>query len=138
MLAGLVLGGLLGFASAAPELGCDHAPDEQGRRISDDGTVDFHWRGDGSEFELQQAAAADFSDARVRYRGPDTETVLTGLADGVYHFRIREASATDWSEPLVLNVESMDRGTLFLLLGTGAFVAISTIAAILRGFLKSR
>lgn len=137
-IAGLFLGGVIGPAHAAPVIGCDHSPDDQGLIVSDDGTIDLHWSGAGTEFELEQATDASFSDAHVRYRGPDNESVLTGLSDGIYHFRIRDAASEDWSEPLVLHVKSMNRGTLFLLLGTGAFVALSTGAAIIHGFLRSR
>ena len=138
VIAGLVLGGVLATAHAAPTLASDVKPDADGKLTSDDGTIDLVWDGGSAPYELQQARDASFSDARTRYEGEDAETVLTGLADGVYHFRVREVSSGGWSEPLVVNVESMNRGTLFLLLGTGAFVAVSTIGSILYGYHKNR
>lgn len=138
VIAGLVLGGVLGTAHAAPTLTADIKPDADGKRVSDDGTIDLVWRGESGPYELQQARDGSFADARTRYEGEDAETVLTGLADGIYHFRVREVANGEWSEPLVLNVESMNRGTLFLLLGTGAFVAVSTIGSIVYGYSKNR
>ncbi len=135
VFAGLVVGGVVGSAMAAPLLESDLGPRAG---VSDDGTIDLVWRGEGPEYELQQSTDADFSDAHLRYRGPDTESVLTGLAEGTYHFRVRETGATEWSEPLRIKVEYMHRGQLHLLLGTGAFVAVLTIGAILHGFAKSR
>ena len=138
VIAGLVLGGVVATAAGAPQLGSDLRPDAAGRLVSDDGTIDLHWAGEGAGFELQQSQNASFGGARTRYRGPDRATVISGLADGVYHFRVRADSDAAWSAPLVLHVESMERPTLFALLGTGAFVALCTIGAILHGHFKSR
>ncbi|GAA5482154.1 fibronectin type III domain-containing protein [Haloferula sargassicola] len=129
----------MGPLSAAPRLSCELTPDAAGRLVSNDGTIDLRWSEKaGSEFELQQAREADFSRPHLRYRGTDHETVLTGLAEGTYHFRVRETPDGEWSEPLVFEVEYMNRGPLFLLLGTGAFVALSTIVAILHGYSQNR
>lgn len=110
--------------------------------VSDDGTVNLEWEGEGLSYQLEQSTDPGFSPAHERYAGTDTASVLTGLGEGRYYFRVRETSATgdpgDWSEPLALEVRYMDSRTLFLLLGTGAFVATLTIAAIIRGFLKVR
>jgi len=129
------------LAAAAPNLDADHQPNPDGRRISDDGTVDLVWTvPDGleaPEFELQQSLDPDFPDPDTRYRGEENETVLTGLREGSYHFRVR-AGEGPWSEPLTLEVVFMNRGTLLLLVGTGALVAVLTIAAVVRGFLANR
>lgn len=115
-------------------------------RTSDDGTVDLVWTLPEDEsatvFELEQATDPTFGDARQRYLGSDQESVLTGLREGTYHFRVRAIDDGDqpgeWSEPLVLTVQYMGRTPLFLLLGTGAVVAGLTMAAIISGFLKNR
>lgn len=128
--------------------------------MSDDGTVDLIWSmpdapmpdsvellefgdEDGQlTYRLEQATTADFSDAKLRYEGPDPASVLTGLREGDYHFRVRAIGANGepgpWSEPLELHVEFMNRGTLALLLITGGIVAAMTIVAIISGFLKNR
>lgn len=135
--AGLVLGGLLANAHAAPLLTADIPPRGDGRLVTDDGTVSLRWTG-GGRYELQQAADSSFATARTRYEGADRGTVLTGLTDGIHHFRVRDAATGEWSAPLALHAESMSQAALLLLLGTGAFVALSTVGAILHGFLKSR
>ncbi len=128
--------------------------------MSDDGTVDLVWSmpdepmpdavdllefGDDDgrlSYRLEQATRADFADARLRYEGPDPASVLTGLREGDYHFRVRatgpDGESGPWSEPLVLHVEFMGRRTLTLLLVTGGLVATMTIVAIISGFLKNR
>lgn len=98
---------------------------------------------DGITFELLQLGCpSEKQDGFTRYKGPDQKTVITGLTEGVYEFKVRaidsEGNAGSWSDPLVLHVEYMGRSQLFFLLVTGAFVAISTIAAIIHGFLKNR
>ncbi|BCX50011.1 conserved hypothetical protein [Haloferula helveola] len=125
---------------------------ETGLRVSDDGTVDLSWSVPGANapaeadpaltYLLEQSPDAAFSESKVRYEGPDMASVLTGLREGEYHFRVRavdsQGEASPWSEPLVLNVKFMDRGQLTLLLVTGALVATMTVVAIISGFLKNR
>lgn len=125
-----------------PTLSADHEL-EDGERVSDDGTVDLAWKAGGGAdgFELQQSPDAGFDDAWTRYRGADTETVVTGLREGTYHFRVRAVSGEEagpWSEPLTLTVRYLGRPKLYLLLATGATVAGLTIATIIAGFLKNR
>lgn len=162
VFAGLFLGGSALFgAPSAPVLDADHQPDpETGRRVSDDGTIDLMWSMPGQPdadppgrlepddpatppaFQLEQSATAEFSDPKLRYEGPDPASVLTGLREGQYHFRVRaidsEGEPGAWSEPLVLHVEFMAPGQLAFLLVVGGVVACSTIAAIITGFLKNR
>ena len=154
VVAGLLLGGWVASAALpAPTLEADHLADpETGLRVSDDGTVDLSWSLPGADaaaaeesattYQLEQSPNADFADSKLRYEGPDLASVLTGLREGQYHFRVRatdpESGAGTWSEPLTLHVKFMDRGQLALLLVTGALVATMTIGAIISGFLKNR
>jgi hypothetical protein len=147
-LAGLLGAGLLAASEAAPgtpALEADHVPDASGLRLSNDGTIDLEWSlEDAPEatFELEQTGDLPEGARRIRYRGRDTASVVTGLDEGDYRFRVRaldpDGTAGDWSEPVVLRVEFMERRTLFLLLGTGALVVTLTIGAIVRGFLETR
>ncbi|MBB5353176.1 hypothetical protein HNR46_003430 [Haloferula luteola] len=142
VIAGLVVGGLVVVSQAAPSRLHLELDPPSTNRVSDDGTVDLQWLGGTGPFELQQATSEDFGDAKTRYRGSDTETVITGLREGSYHFRVREITAdgkpTNWSEPLMMEVHYLSRGQLFLLLGTGAFVTTLTLGAIVHGFLRHR
>lgn len=67
---------------------------------------------------------------------------MTGLREGRYSFRVRQIAPDgkegEWSSPLSLQVQYLDRPTLFLLLSVGAIVAGSTIFAITFGFFKNR
>lgn len=86
--------------------------------------------------ELHQAPTAGFSESRVRYRGADSATVLTGLAEGDYYFRIRavdEGGEQPWSNVVHVDVEYMDRNQLWVLLVTGFTVVALTAGAILIG-----
>lgn len=147
VIAGLVWGALVASAAAlpAPGLSCDY-PEKDGQRISDDGTVDLTWilpdSAEAATYELQQSSDERFTVIDPRYAGPNTASVLSGLREGDYHFRVRAVSATGeagpWSDTLTLHVEFMDHGTLFALLGTGFVVATLTIGAIVVGFLKTK
>ena len=114
--------------------------------MSDDGTINLYWLEDrpatGLSYLLEQSNEPAFTNAHVRYQGPDTASVLTGLREGNYYFRVREIDAdgtqSAWSEPLAVEVHYLDRSTLILLLSIGAIVAGSTIVAIITGFLKNR
>lgn len=132
-------------APGVPRLDADHAASPDAPRISDDGTVDLVWSldtDDPATFELEQSGGPDAREPHVRYRGGDRESVITGLREGDYRFRIRAIDAAGdagaWSEPLELRVRYLGRGWLFLLLGTGATVAALTVGTIVHGFLRNR
>ncbi len=104
--------------------------------------LDFGDEGGAVTYRLEQAPTADFDAPSIRYEGPDPASVLTGLREGEYHFRVQaidaDGAAGPWSEPLVLHVKFMSRGHLAMLLATGALVAVMTIAAIISGFVRNR
>lgn len=65
--------------------------------------------------------------------------MLTGLAEGIYYFRIRKVGTEPvaWSSPLEYRVEFVPRSQLFLLLGIGFTVVVATIGSIVVGHVKS-
>ncbi|MGD7651945.1 MAG: hypothetical protein ACQCXQ_01935, partial [Verrucomicrobiales bacterium] len=82
---------------------------------SDNGTTHLSWSKDRSEIiELEQSAEETFEDPVLRYRGADSGSVITGLAEGVHYFRVRGVSSGDWSEPLAVRVEFIDESKLWL------------------------
>ena len=111
-------------ASATVELGGDGDPHA--------GHVTLAWklaRGDaaGWVFQLQEAAASDFSDASLRYEGPHHSSVISGLANGQRHFRARaRRSSVDewgpWSAPFAFRTEHHSLGLAGGLFGLGAVV----------------
>lgn len=95
-------------------------------------------------FELQQATREDFSDARALYRGPDMASVVSGLEDGTYYYRVRAAVAeTDadevgpWSDPEVLVVEHHPLQLAILLMIVGGLVFAATVAVVIHGVLTA-
>jgi len=109
------------------------------KTVSDNGTVTLTWeKSEGAEIELQQASESDFGDASTRYQGTDPGSVITGLAEGVHYFRIRETSSEDWSQALEIRVEFFPQAKLWVLLSLGAAVVLATTATIMTGYFKTR
>lgn len=107
--------------------------------VSEDGVVALGWSdagAPGDEFELQQASDPGFSDVKTRYEGPDRGSVITGLAEGEYFFRVRTAGAGAWSPPVKVTVKYMGMGLVWTLMGVGIVVFIATVGAILRGHFR--
>lgn len=87
--------------------------------------------------EVQQADDTAFSNPRTLYHGPETGTVVSGLAEGTHWFRIRLDGVPAWSAPLKVEVEFFPRKHLFLLLGVGGVVVVATLAMIIIGHFKT-
>lgn len=114
---------------------------------SDQGVLNLAWEVSDEEkpesFELQQSGDIQFPEAktRLRYRGLDRGSVVSGLAEGIYHFRVRAVEAGGpgggWSEPVSLEVEYMAKPKVVLLLAAGAVVFVATLAALLIGHFRS-
>ncbi|WP_026279652.1 fibronectin type III domain-containing protein [Thioalkalivibrio sp. ALJ16] len=99
---------------------------------STDGGFTLSWEAAGA-VALEQAAGPDHGDARIIYEGHDTSTVVSGLPDGEYRFRLRASDADDWSDTATVRVEhhSLARAFGFFVLGGVVFLVL--IVAILRG-----
>ncbi len=102
---------------------------------SEDGVVAFEWSGAPAvaEYELQQSRSADFSETQTRYQGADRGSVITGLAEGEYFFRVGNATTNTWSAPVRVEVKYMNMTLVWTLMGVGVFVFGATVTAILRG-----
>ncbi len=140
---GLLFFGSVGAALAAPPaIDFSMRPAADAPLASSDGTVTLAWDElpPSHTVELQQSDSADFSRAQTRYAGADAGSVLTGLPEGVHHFRVRAVGPAGttgpWSEALAVDVTFMARGKLFLLLGLGGVVVLMTIGAILFGITR--
>ncbi|WP_019623855.1 fibronectin type III domain-containing protein [Thioalkalivibrio thiocyanoxidans] len=99
---------------------------------SRDGGFTLEWNAEGA-VELERASGPDFDDARVIYRGGDTSSVISGLPDGEYRFRLRAEGADDWADEARVEVahHSLARAFGFFALGGAVFLVL--IVAILRG-----
>ncbi len=89
-------------------------------------------------FELQQAQDAAFTEPVTIYEGRDLASVVSGLAEGEYYFRVRGRTAdgsvvSDWSEARIMSVEYpaydlfLGGKLLWWLLGAGLLVFILTV-----------
>lgn len=132
------LGGvLLGQASTKVEF----TTPEESPTTNTEGVVTLMWKpaekSEGLTYELQQSATADFSSFKTRYTGPDLGSVLSGLAEGEYHFRVRVAEPQgDWSKPVAIEIKYIERWQVLLLLSVGVTVFVATIATLLAGHLR--
>ncbi len=96
------------------------------------GFFGLEWEG-AEQVELEQATAPEHQDARILYRGSDTRTTISGLADGEYRFRIREAGAHQWNDEAVVVVEHHGLGRAFGFFALGAGLFLVLILAIANG-----
>lgn len=93
----------------------------------------------GSElilFELQQSQQKKFDSLLVRYKGSDLASYISGLAEGIYYYRVRselDGQLSDWSEPIVVVVEHHSLQLAFLLFGLGAVVFLATVVVVVKG-----
>jgi len=151
LAASVLLAGILAPVHAVAVEFTELSGEQEEKRLveSSNGVISLTWRssgeaegkegedGDRSTYVVQQARSEDFADAEVRYRGGQSATYLTGLAEGSYYYRVK-VEGGDWSEPLRVEVEFIERGRLFLLLGIGFTVVAVTVAGIVTGSLRSR
>lgn len=111
--------------------------------VSRDGTFKPEWaeaEAVDRVWELQQATMPDFADAVTRYSGPDHGSVITGLAEGTYYFRVREmgggGGSGAWSMPLEVRVEFFSTPLVVTMLFVGFAVVAVTVGAILHGHFR--
>jgi len=87
-------------------------------------------------FELQQSPDPGFDSLITRYTGPDLASYVSGLKNGVYHYRVRSILHEDtssWSHPIVVTIEHHSLQLAFTLFGLGAIVFIATVVVVIRG-----
>lgn len=91
------------------------------------------------QFELQQSNSANFHIAKLIYRGPDRASVISGLTDGDYYYRVRlihaDQSTSSWSRPVIVKVQHHPLKKALGYFITGALVFFITLMFIV---VKSR
>ena len=126
----------------APLLSCGLKP-KDGKLVTDEGVIDLKWVLRGAKtYELVAASPDDPEHYQNRYHGTDRSSVLTGMRDGMYRFKVRGINADgtpgEWSEPLQVEVAYMPASNVRLLLILGGLVVLMTVGAILHGYLTHR
>jgi len=109
--------------------------------LADEGKCLLRWElpqsGDASlTFQVEQSDGSDFSNARMRYDGPDQATYISGLPEGTHRYRVRAVSNEEtgpWSDSMEINVEFVSRNLVITLFLLGTIVFVATVWAIWKG-----
>lgn len=108
--------------------------------VATGGYYQLKWQGGApaGQFQLEESRSKDFLQTRELYRGAQTASVVSGRADGEYHYRIRQLDAegnaiSDWSEPLQVTVAHHSLARAFAFFAIGLVVFVITLVAIVRG-----
>ncbi|WP_017943110.1 MULTISPECIES: hypothetical protein [unclassified Thioalkalivibrio] len=99
---------------------------------STDGGFTLSWEAEDAVV-LERATGPDHEDVRIVYEGGDASTVVSGLPDGEYRFRLRAADADTWADEATVVVEHHSLARAFGFFAVGAVVFLVLIGAILRG-----
>lgn len=109
------------------------------KSVSENGTISLVWeKPPHLAIELQQSSDPSFREPVVRYCGVDPGSVVTGLPQGVHHFRIGDAATDEWSPPLTITVRFFPESRLWTILSIGAAVVLATVSTIITGHFKTR
>ncbi len=100
--------------------------------VSTAGYFQLRWQGEGGQFELQQASTPQFLNPQTLYRGGDHASVLSGLANGEYYYRLR-ADGGPWSETLKVEVKHHPLNRAWGFFALGAVMFITTLVVLIRG-----
>ena len=102
-----------------------------------EGHIRLDWTAkDAGVFELEQATDDSFSNAKTIYSGPDLASFISGLRDGMYHYRVRDKGGA-WSDQLTVEVQHQSLKLAFTLFGIGGVVFLLTVLVVVQGARKS-
>jgi hypothetical protein len=121
------------FACASPQL-------QSNTPVSTAGYFTLSWEDESTgNFELQRAPNDRFDTPVTLYRGPDKATVVSGLANGDYFYRVRgiESNSGGWSDPVKVTVAHHPLSRAFLFFTLGAIMFLITITVLIRGARRS-
>ena len=134
------MAGVLLLAAQFPLLA--HARDTAPALASDTeiATAGFYrlsWKTDKpGRVELQQADNPAFTHATLRYSGPDRASVISGMPNGKWYYRVRTLDDLDpgpWSKPVEVTVAHHPLSRAFMFFALGVAVFLATVVLILRG-----
>lgn len=115
---------------AAPQLSVDS-------EVANAGVYNIAWQDTVSnslEYELEEAATADFKAPRQVYKGPDRARTFSGRPNGNYFYRVRSSSPQSaWSPALQVQVAHHPLSRAWTFFAMGALVFIATLGLILSG-----
>lgn len=102
--------------------------------VSEDGHLKLAWEmSDASDrVEVQQSTDKEFNGAIRVYRGPDNATVISGLENGTYYFRLKHIDG-EWSDTARVIVRHHSLTLALTLCVLGALVFLCTVAVVVTG-----
>jgi len=109
--------------------------------LADEGKSLLRWELPQSEgasltFQVEQSDGSNFSNARMRYEGPDQATYISGLPEGMHRYRVRAVSDEEtgpWSDSMEIKVEFVSQNLVITLFLLGTIVFVATVWAIWKG-----
>jgi len=111
---------------ASPKLNSD-------TKLSTAGYFQLSWQDDtGQSFQLQQAPHPTFEDAVTLYDGSDRATVISGLPNGDYFYRVRSDDGL-WSDTLKVSVKHHSLAKALGFFGLGAVMFIVMVVLLING-----
>jgi hypothetical protein len=124
--------GFTGIAYAQPQLESDTG-------LSTEGYFQLSWHSEQpGNFELQQSPSEDFHLAHSIYRGQDMATVISGLPNGRYFYRVRQEDNPIWSDPVRVEVKHHPLSRAFGFFSLGAVMFLATLVVLIRGARSQR
>ena len=89
-------------------------------------------------YELQQANNKAFTDSKTIYAGPDKATVISGLPDQLYFYRVRVKDSDEWSLPIQVEVKHHSLVHAFSFFALGASMFVIMLVVLIKGARGSR
>lgn len=126
------------FLALAPMLARSEIPDLRVATGSEarQGIVKLEWSDNLNNpallYELQVADDANFTNPKLIYSGIDEGTFISGLTNGIYHYRLRSEDGP-WSKTVTIEVNHHSLQLALILMTVGAVVFLITIAVIMQG-----
>lgn len=132
------------YGDKLPEVGFDSP--EGVKAEAPEGHLKFAWATDtdlpgGASYVFERSRKLEFTEPVELYRGADKGTYVSGLAEGMYYFRVyleKDGISGPSSPVLSLKVQYVDRGKVATLMIVGFAVFVATVAAILVGHFRTR
>ena len=100
------------------------------------GYFQLRWEGGGDTIALQQATDEAFDEPRQWLIAGRSSKALTGLPDGVYHYRAGalddSGEVASWGEPVTVEIEHHPLSRAFGFFAAGCALFVTLVAVILR------
>lgn len=101
--------------------------------VSTAGYFNLSWSSDQSApYVVQQSLDASFNQVKTIYQGADQATVMSGLPDGQYFYRM-QASAGQWSEAIKVEVKHHTLEKAFAFFAAGAVMLFILVFVLIKG-----